>query len=232
MKASLSDIVVTDGNRSAFERVMGVGDEGEKALRLFMHGPSGSGKTAVMSARGLGSEAASKRRAVFTHAVELTTAIRLGTSERLLNDAGEAPVLLIDDFDAFYEEDIGLDVCRLLLAERNRQALSTIVAARMPRDSYDLSKLDGVLDDFEVVAVEALDADGRVEFARRSLKRYRGENDDAPSLSDEALFFVANEFAGELREVDLALRFLVTAAGFDPNAVIGSLEAKAALGAR
>lgn len=232
MKASLSDIVVTDGNRSAFERVMGLGDEGGESVRLFMHGPAGSGKTAVMSARGLGGEAGSKRRMLFTHAAELTTAIRLGTSERLLNDAGEAAVLLIDNFDAFYEEGIGLDVCRLLLAERNRRGLSTVVAARMPRDSYDLSKLDGVLDEFEDVAVEPLDADGRIEFARRRLKRYQSENEDAPSLSDEALAFVVNEFAGELREVDLALRFLATAAGFEANALVGPLEAQKALGAR
>ncbi len=231
MTPQLDDIVVTDGNRNAFERVIGITQKRGRQTRIFMYGPSGSGKTAVLRARGVERDMLSDRRVLFTHAAELASAIRFGTSEKLLADAGEVDVLLIDSLDAFFKESIGVDVCRLLVAERNRLGLDTVIGALMPRCSYDLSRFEGVFDAFEEIAVEPLDGEGRVELVRRTAKRYGAKTGRPVALSEEALSFVANEFADDLRDIDLAIRFLVTEAGFSETTVSRE-EVRAVLGKR
>lgn len=229
MRKPLDDIIVFDGNKAAFERIIGIVNE-QKPSRLFLYGPSGSGKTAVLSAREKQKdEDPSAENVMFTHAPELIAAIRLDSNESLLVDAGSVGILLVDEFDSFFDDEIGLEVCRLLLNERDRLGLSTVLAARKPLSSYDLSTLEGALDDFEELEAKPLDAEGRKQFARAMQKRYRGEADDAVALSDEAIEFVSIEFADNLSDVDVAIRYLITAAGFGKGDVISADQAKSLL---
>lgn len=216
MGTLLDGIVVADENREAFDRIIGITQKAHDAqVLLFMFGPHESGKTAVLRARGTTRDLLSTRSVIVTHAQELISAIKFGTSEKLLDGAGSADVLLLDDFDVFFgDDDFSLDVCRLLLTERNSKGLDTIIAARRPKAEYESERLGGVLAAYEEVEVLPLGEQGRIEYARRVEEELRDRGDSTILLSSEALDFVANEFARDVEEICFAVQFLLTKAEF------------------
>lgn len=231
MGTLLDDIIIADENREAFERIIGITQKvGDAQILLFMFGPQGSGKTAVLRARGVTRDLLSTRSVVVTHASELVSAIKFGTSEKLLDSAGSADVLLLDDFDAFLEgEEIGLDVCRLLLSERDEKGLDTIIAARKPREEYDLGQLSDALLAYEEIGVAPLGKQGRIAYARRMEEAVREQGGSTNTLCSEAIDFVSSEFANGVNEIRLAVCFLLMEAGFEEGSEITLEQARTAL---
>lgn len=216
MGTLLDGIVVADENREAFGRIVGITQKTDDAqVLLFMFGPHESGKTAVLRARGTTRDLLSTRSVIVTHAQELISAIKFGTSEKLLDGAGSADVLLLDDFDVFFgDDDFGLDVCRLLLTERNSKGLDTIIAARKPKAEYAFERLGDVLAAYEEVEVLPLGKQGRIEYARKAEEELRNQGESTVLLSPEARDFVANIFAQDIEEIRFAVQFLLTKAEF------------------
>ena len=230
MNPTLDELVVTDANRCAFEQVINITQANDAPAMLYIYGPEGSGKTFALQARFFDRDLLSKRKVVFTHSVELITAFQLDLGDELLSDAGAADILLLDAFDLFFESgDIGPLLCKLLLQERGKHGLSTVITGRRPLSSYDLSSFEGALDAFEEVGVAPL---GRENFEQLALKvqsTCRKRQGEVPRLSDAAIAFIANEHAQSLCDVRDAVRYLLTAAGFKGGHVISEFEARSAL---
>lgn len=231
MRSELDDIVRFEGNEEAFSRVLAATGDHEGVTKLVIYGPAGCGKTAVLKARGVEKDLLSTKKTLFTHAAELINAIKLETSEKLLNSAGSVDVLFIDSLDDFLADDeIGPDVCRLLVEERSRNGLDTVIGARKPLSAYDEPRLGTAFSDFEEIEVKPLDDAGRIAFARRMEERYREDRENAPTLSEEAVEYISGEFAREVNDIRHAVRFLVTAAGIEDGSCVSAELAKEALG--
>ena len=86
----------------------------------------------------------------------------------------------------------------------------------------------GALDDFAVAEVAPLDAAGLAEFGRRMAERF-GAEEGAAALSDEALAYLAEDFAATADEMRNAVRFLLTARGFEAGHVVTADDAREAL---
>lgn len=226
VRGPLDDIVLTPGNREAFELVIGITQCEETPINMYMHGPAGSGKTTVLRARGRERDLLSKRRVMFTHAAELISAVTFGANDKVLEDAGSVDILLVDSLDDFFKDDeVGSELLSLLLKERKRLGLSTIIAGRYPLEKYDLSKFDGVFNDYKVFSVEILDKDGLVSFAKKTQDKCRDDKDNAPFLTDDALSYIALTFSSSLRDIENAVRYLITAADLRAGISIDASEA-------
>ena len=228
----IDEIVITDGNREAFETVLGITGEHDEPVRMLIHGPVGSGKSTVLQARGREKDLLSRKSTLFCNAAELMLAVTLDdVSEDYLSKAGSVDVLLIDGFEDFFSKnggELGPELCRLLLQERNRLGLETVLFSNVPLEEVDAGKLGSALDGYRIVRVEPLDEAGKLEFAHKLMDSLRTD-DDKPLVTDEALEYIANSFAQEVGDIRNALRYLIIVAGFEPGSIITLDEVKEAL---
>lgn len=227
MRQLSDDIVITEGN-AAFQAVMDALNA-EAPVRLVVCGPAGSGKTTVLQARGRERDLLAERKALYAHAQEILAAIDLEINESLLESVAEVDLLCLDGLDTLVAEGPrGCQTAQLLVDERNRRGLSTVIAFDGAPADLDRAAFGAALDDFEVAEVLPLDAAGLAEFGRRMAERF-GAEEGAAVLSDEALAYLAADFAGSADEMRNAVRFLLTARGFEAGHVVTAADAREAL---
>lgn len=228
----MDEMVITDGNRKAFEAILSIGHDASGARRLFVWGPKGSGKSTVASARGREKDLLSTKRIISCHAQEITAVLKSGVNEGFLDEIGDVDVLLIDGFETFFSGDaLGFEIARLLLNARNARGLATVVISDAPRSALDAATLGNVLDGFEELEVKPLDGDGLVTFAVRLQEILAHGHGDAPVLTDEALRFIALDFAKSPDDIRTAVRFLLTKTEEAPGSLISAERARELLGA-
>lgn len=228
----MDEMVITDGNREAFEAILSIGRDASGARRLFVWGPKGSGKSTVASARGREKDLLSTKRIISCHAQEIAAVLKSGVNEGFLDEIGDVDILLIDGFDTFFTGDaLGSEIARLLLSARNARGLATVVISDAPRSALDAAALGEALDGYEELEVRPLDADGLVAFAKRLQEGLVKGRDDAPVLTDDALRFIALDFAQSPDDIRNAVRFLLTKTEEAPGSLISAERAQELLGA-
>ena len=207
----MDTFVQTEGNRAAYRRIAAITQTHDEPERLFLVGPAQSGKTTLVRARQLDKDLLSKKRVLYRPCAELAEAMRANVYDGYLQDLGEHEVLFLDDFEGFYEdEELGPKMCELLMRERARLGLDTVITASKPLASFGLSLFGDALDGFEEVQIEPLDREGMLEFVRGLVDDYT-DPDVSPVLSDEALEFIAWEMEDELPEMKRkAMYYLLT----------------------
>lgn len=231
MGISLEEIVIADCNRTAFERVIASTQVRDEPLHLFVSGPVGSGKSTLLRARADEKDLLSTKKASFHHGAELIAAVRYYGKDEFFEELGTVPVLLLDGFtDLFSDMEVGPMICKLMLAERARLGLDTVIASEKPMAELDLSEFGGALDDFEELSVEPLSGEGRQDFVLKVQAKCQAEKEGAPSLGEDAVAFLATDFSDDLNDVRHAVMYLVGAAGIDGDTVIDVALAKEALG--
>lgn len=217
----IDEFVVADENRELFERVMKV-TQATEPVRMMVYGPAGSGKTSLVQARGRERDLLSDKEVMFCHGEELVSFFNIGeVGEQFLMRAGSADVLLIDGFETFFGgEEVASQLCKLLVKERNRLHLSTLVFSGVPFDELDLSVMEGAFDGYDRWEMVPLDDEGRVKCAHaayEAARRGARNGQVAAHLTDETLEYLAKERGGDLGEMKMAIKFLTTAAGFEED---------------
>lgn len=210
MKTPLDALVKTDGNREAFDRIINITQTHEKPEKLFLVGPEQSGKTTVIRARQLDKDLLSTKRVLYRPCAELAEAMRANVYDGFFEDLGTFEVLCLDDFDGFYEDmELGPKLCQLMLQERNRHGLDTVITSRKPLSEFDLTPFEGALDGFEEIQIEALEGDGLVAYVKGLQEEYTEEG-KTPVLSEEALLYVAQDMNETPERLRRAMHFLIT----------------------
>lgn len=210
MNTPLDAFVKTDGNREAFDRIANITQSHEKPEKLFLVGPEQSGKTTLVRARQLDRDLLSTKRVLYRPCAELPEAMRANVYGGFFEDLGTHEVLFLDDFDGFYkDEEMGPKLCQLLLAERERRGLDTVITSREPLSAYDLTLFEGMLDDFEEIAMDALDAEGLEAYVSELAGAY-AEEGKSPVLSSEAIAYIAHDLGEKPDMMRKAVSFLMT----------------------
>lgn len=220
MKLPLDELVRTDGNRAAIERITNITQEHETPERLFLVGPESSGKTELLRARQLDQDLLSPKRVLYRPCKELPEALRANVYEGYLEDLAEHEVLFLDDFEGFWEdEELGPEMCKLLLIERNRRGLDTVISSRKPLAAYDLTVFGKLMDDFEEIHIERLNHDEMVDYVNMLVELYTVEG-QSPVLAPEAIDYIAHDLDVSMEMMRKAMHFLLTKYQGTPGEVL------------
>lgn len=228
MRTLTDDIVVRPANEKGFAAAQKA-LRSDGAVRAVLCGPAGCGKSTVLQARGRERDLLASKSAAYAHGQEIAAAINLDINEGFLEKVAEVDVLYFDGLnDLSADGGTGADIVRLLLAERDRRGLSTVAAFDGTEEQLRASVLGDALAGYELIAVGPLDDEGKEEFARRMAERFKA-SEDGPKLTDDALAYLARDFAEDAQSVRNAVRFLLASGRFAAGEEIDRADAQAAL---
>ena len=174
MEILLDKIVVEEGNETAFKKVVQSSSLEVPPFNMVMYGPVGSGKSTAMAARASNRDLLSTKQVDYYHTEEVLLALNHVFPEEFFERMGSVDVLLLDELSRFVRDASagedgeigGLALClKLLVNERKRLNLTTIIASDVDPSLMDLSFMEGALDDFEFVEVNPLSDAGRAQLA-------------------------------------------------------------------
>jgi len=234
MASTIGSFVVIDANKELCDRVMHVTQNPAQTL-MFVYGPARSGKTTLVQARGRERDLLSEKEVVFCHADELVSFFNLGeVGEQFLERIGMAEVVLLDGFERFFDDnELGLQLCKLLISARTKAGLDTLVFSAVPYDELDIAALDGALDGFEKWELVPLSAENYLDLVRttyeREFKTAQGAQRKT-ALTDDAIAYIAEHHTENLDEMKSAIRYLVTVAPFEEGQEVDAALAREALG--
>lgn len=220
----MNKLVEDAGNTAAVQAAVAV-PEKEEAEHVFIFGPAQSGKTTLLQEVEMGN-AEKKRPALYRAAMQIMNTLQFEDApDEFFEQIGTAPVLLLDDFQDFYVAGEGGPLfAKLMLEERAKNGLSTIITCNVPMAELDKDVIEHALDDFTEYEVKPLGSEGRQEFVKLMAKTYSGS--EAPTLGDDAIAFLANDFSEDLKDVRNAVHYLVEAAGFNASDTVSADKAK------
>ena len=178
-------------------------------------GPKESGKTTLVRGRQLDKDLLSTKKVLYRPCSELPEAMRAEVYDGYFEDLGTYEVLFLDDFEGFFDDpEMGPMMCKLLLGERLKRRLDTVITSTKPLSEYDLSDFGGMLGDFEEVTMEALDYT---------------EEGKSPVLSPEAIAYIAHDLGQTPTMIRKATHFLMTQYEGEPGAELSSAFVEQAL---
>jgi hypothetical protein len=102
----------------------------------------------------------------------------------------------------------GDQLLALMLAERDRLGLSTVVTSRQPASACEANEAREALASFENVHMEPLDDAGKREFVRRVAAEYG--TDASPLLEEAAVACIVEMMGTRFEDLENATRYLVT----------------------
>lgn len=210
MKLPMELLIRTEGNEEAIERIEAITQVHEEPELLFLVGPEESGKTEIMRSRELEKDLLSTKKTLYRPCRELPEALKANVYDGYLEELAEVDVLFLDDFEGFFEDDeIGPEMCMLLLRERRRKGLDTVISSRKPLCEFDLSRFQGMLDGFQELRIRHLQGDEMLEYVKMLDELYF-DAESSPVLSDEALRYVAFDLDESMEMKRKAMHYLHT----------------------
>ena len=96
MRTPLDALIITDGNREGFQRVIDCTHADEQQL-LFIVGEKGTGKTTLLRARQLEKDLLSTKHVTYKPCAQIVDAIHACAFDEDLDALGTTNVLLLDD---------------------------------------------------------------------------------------------------------------------------------------
>lgn len=228
IETPLDVLVETEGNKDAIACIKGI-TQAESPQRIFLVGPAGSGKTILLRARAAVPDLLSTKKMLYRLCAEPARAIRAGVADKFFDQLGSVKVLFLDDFDGFYEdiEASGM-LMPLLMEERNREGLDTVISARKPLSEYDISAFGNAFDGFEEIRIEPLGADAMPAYIASLVESYSDPDKDI-KLTDEATEHLAGDTGATLNQIRMAVRALLRERRGEDGDELGLEDVKTAL---
>lgn len=209
MRESLDTFVKSPQNASVCKALDSLNGLRPLPLKLFIEGPQQAGKSALV--RGWAEDAARNGagEAVFAcSGADIAMALQFEADDSFFDKLGATAVLLVDELEPLLRAERGDQLLSLLLAERDRLGLSTVITSRTPPSAYDVEESANALTSFEVMRLEPLDDEGKRAFVRLVATEY-GTADSA-RLREDAVAYLVESKGAHFADLEHAVRYLVT----------------------
>lgn len=212
MKESLQSFVVHPSNAVAYKVVTSLARQGSASLRLLIEGPRGSGKSSLVRGFASDAEQSGQTGHVFIcSGSDIAMALQFEADDSFFDRVGSVPVLLIDDLEPLVNSERGDFFLSLLLAERSRQDISTVITSDTPFGKYCLADSKALLDTFVTIQMQPLDSEGQADFVRLAQQSCRTAQ--SPALCEEAIGYLAEQFCTDYFGMEAAVQYLMTDEG-------------------
>ncbi len=146
--------------------------------------------------------------ALYCAGVEIYAALFIRENERFLTRLATEPLVMIDDIGGLLDKDNGVRALSLLLEERKRSGLRTVLAFDGLQDEAIAAVPSAFVDAAEAIGMEPLAGSDLVDFVRWLLGAYGGESGVA--FAEDVPEAVCT-MAPTMEEADKAVRYLTTA---------------------
>lgn len=209
MRESMQTFVKDPGNASAVQALESLNGLRPIPLKLFIEGPHHSGKSTLV--RGFAEDAllSGAGETVFAcSGADIAMALQFEADDSFFDKLGAVPVLLVDDLDPLLRTDKGDQLLSLMLAERERLGLHTILTSCKPFDECGFEDSLKALESFEVASISPLDQEGKRAFVRMVATEYG--TDASPEFNDEVVNSIIEATGGKFDDMENATRYLVT----------------------
>ena len=193
---------------------------------VVLSGSAGSGKTTYMRKMTPMRQQHSEID-LFCSSVEIHAALFIRENEEFLERLATTEVVFIDDIEQLIKFEHGKDILTLLLAERAKRHMATVISTSAPVS--DLASLFPGIDLDNAVIFRMVPVASKADCIEllRSLVGYYSVP-SSPKIHEETLDFVVENFE-KLEEQELFIRFLVTSAGYTSEDTVTVQMARAML---
>lgn len=209
MRESMETFVRDPGNAEAVQALASLNGLRPLPLKLFIEGPHRAGKSTLV--RGWAEDAARAGEGEIVFAcsgADIAMALQFEADDSFFDKLGAVPVLLVDDLELLLHTDKGDQLLSLMLAERDRLRLHTILTSRTPLCKCGFEDSLDALGAFETVTMMPLENEGKRAYVRMVAQEYGSEK--SPMLSDEVVTCIIEETGGRFVDMENATRYLVT----------------------
>lgn len=209
MRESMETFVRGPGNAKAVRALESLSGLRPIPLKLYIEGPRDAGKSTLVRSWAADAERGGAGEAVFAcSGADIAMALQFEADGTFFEKLGATPILLVDDLGPLLQTEKGDQLLSLMLAERDRLRLNTVVTSRTPVAECDLEESGVALSSFEAAHMEPLDDAGKREFVRRVAAEYG--TDASPVLEDEAVACIVEMMGTRFEDLENATRYLVT----------------------
>ena len=229
MRESMETFVRGPGNAEAVRALESLSGLRPIPSKLYIEGPRHAGKSTLVRSWAADAERGSAGEAVFAcSGADIAMALQFEADDSFFEKLGAAPILLIDDIGLLLQAERGDQLLALMLAERDRLGLSTVVTSRQPASACEANEAREVLASFEDVHLEPLDHAGKRAFVRLAAAEYG--TDASPLLEEAAVACIVEMMGARFEDLESATRYLMTDDGcaahetLDAAAVQGLLQ--------
>ena len=205
---SLSYYVRTAQNEEACAAIDKMNGASATPVNVIIKGPHYSGKSALV--RGVGEDAIRNgaEMMLFTcSGFDIAMALAQEADDSFFERLGETPSLIIDDISGLKRVAKGDQLLSLLLEERKKHGLSTALTTTEDITETDYPLSASYLSKFDVIEINPIDNEGRSSYVK--LIAEDRKKDDSPALTDEAVDYIANEFASTFFDMESAARYFM-----------------------
>ena len=205
---SLSNYVRTAQNEEACAAIDKMNGASATPVRVIIKGPHYSGKSALV--RGVGEDAIRNgaEMMLFTcSGFDIAMALAQEADDSFFERLGETPSLIIDDISGLKKVAKGDQLLSLLIEERNKHGLSTALTTAEDIKAKDYPLSAPLLEKFETIEINPIDNKGRACYVR--MIEDARKTDKSPSLTNETVDYIANEFAQTFFDMEAATRYFM-----------------------
>ena len=141
MRESMETFVRGPGNAEAVRALESLSGLRPIPLKLYIEGPRHAGKSTLVRSWAADAERGGAGEAVFAcSGADIAMALQFEADDTFFEKLGATPILLVDDIGLLLQAERGDQLLALMLAERDRLGLSTVVTSRQPASACEANE--------------------------------------------------------------------------------------------
>ena len=224
MRDSISTFIETSQNELAVAAMKQLCTKRSEPMEVILVGPKLSGKTTLLRGTQGDLFLIDKEIVCYATGADIKMNLEIESDDSFFEKIGKVPILLLDNAELANHSEMGDKLIALLIQERRRQKLDTIITLETPLSEAGFDEAASFLESFDVIPIAPLDLLGQVEYAKLIEKQYC--KDKSPKLDDSAYEYIVESANGSYYEIENRIHYLMVGTDYSNDDVLSALQVK------